>query len=245
MQTILLTLPFCVSYPPSTADESDGGVNCMQLGDWLQRLEGESGVPTSESLFHKNYYALYFVLNIHRVPYGTLKVIWQHFGAKQHAHTHTHAVVEHTQWDKSTHTSMSNSEHMCTNMHRGLLACGKKCNHVHTLIHLLIFLSSLLFVLIYSFLLFSEYKYEPSRQPPPPPPPTQSKRETWSKYLMEKRGVSEYFIKYLWGMHSWVTVADNCEPWVWKSALLSIMHQPSKEKLPRVPVLWDSEYLKL
>lgn len=75
------------------------------------------------------------------------------------------------------------------------------CNHVHTLIHLLIFLSSLLFVLIYSFLLFSEYKYEPSRQPPAPPTTTttpDSKQEgAWSTYLMEKRGVSEYFIKYL------------------------------------------------
>lgn len=71
------------------------------------------------------------------------------------------------------------------------------CNHVHTLIHLLIFLSSLLFVLIYSFLLFSEYKYEPSRQPPPPTTPDSKQEGAWSKYLMEKRGVSEYFIKYL------------------------------------------------
>lgn len=61
----------------------------------------------------------------------------------------------------------------------------------------------------------------------------------------KKKGVSEYFIKYLWGTQSWVTVADNCEPRAWKSTSLSIMHQPSKGELPHVQVLWDTEYLKL
>lgn len=34
------TLPLSVLFPSSSADESDGSVNCMQLGDWLQGSAG-------------------------------------------------------------------------------------------------------------------------------------------------------------------------------------------------------------
>lgn len=99
-----------LSFPHSSADESDGSVNCIQLGDWLQHWWGKNSVSSPESLFHMNYYALYFVLNMHCVPHGALKMIWQQFGAyhmnihikarvhkmcliayKQQAKPHTHA----------------------------------------------------------------------------------------------------------------------------------------------------------
>lgn len=151
----------------------------MQLGDWLQRLGGESGVPTSESLFHKNYYALYFVLNIRRVPYGTLKVIWQHFGAKQHAHTHTHAVVEHTQWDNSTHTSISNSEHMCKNV--------QSCAHPHPSSHFS-FLLALCSYLLFPPLFWIQIRAKsPTPRPPTTTTPDSKQEGAWSKYLMEKK----------------------------------------------------------
>lgn len=113
IQTTLSTLPLSVSFPPSSAYESDGSVNCMQVGDWLQRWCGKNSPSSPESLLHMNFYAWYFVLNVHCVPpRGTLKTIWQQFAAYNanihikasvhkyahvltHAKTHTRILITH------------------------------------------------------------------------------------------------------------------------------------------------------
>lgn len=136
-------------FPSSSADESDGSVNYMQPGDWLQRFRGKYGFSSPESLFHMNYYTLCFVLNMHCVPYGTLKVIWQHFGAKQQ---YTQCCSQSEHLGKSTHTNM-HIKAECTKIHMCLHMC-KECNHAHT--HFSPPLCSLL--LIHPALLFSEYK---------------------------------------------------------------------------------------
>lgn len=85
----------------------------MQVGDWLQRWCGKNSPSSPESLLHMNFYAWYFVLNVHCVPpRGTLKTIWQQFAAYNanihikasvhkyahvltHAKTHTRILITH------------------------------------------------------------------------------------------------------------------------------------------------------
>lgn len=38
--TSIDSTPLCLLFPPSSANESDGSVNCMQRGDWLQHWGG-------------------------------------------------------------------------------------------------------------------------------------------------------------------------------------------------------------
>lgn len=184
--------PLCPSLPSSSADQSDGSVNCMQLGDWLQHFRGKNGVSSPESLFHMNYYALYFVLNMHCVPYGTLKVIWQHFGAVVEQYTHTHRRCRaHTHTQGKAHTLISTSKLVCS-VHTHIHA-KSAIMHIHTHTHTLLLSPLCSHLLIHSpFIPLPPWIQKCSQVPP-----TQ-RGGTWSEYLMKKRGAAECFIKHLW-----------------------------------------------
>lgn len=83
----------------------------MQVGDWLQRWWGKNGVSSPESLFHMNFYASYFVLNMHYVPPWHIKSDMTAVWSIQHEYTHQSLCAQiytcaYSRRHTRTHTSM-------------------------------------------------------------------------------------------------------------------------------------------
>lgn len=135
IQTPVLTHRLCVSLflPPQQMKLMEVLIVCSSGIDYS--AGGENRVPSPESFFHMNYYALYFVLSIQSVPYGTLKVIWQHSGVRQQQqHTHMWSTL------RKSHTHMRPLRLL-----QSMSAQRSTCRHAHIQAYAsLIFLSSLL-----------------------------------------------------------------------------------------------------